>query len=107
MAKDRASIFDSGDTALLDVSSFNPKPAANVADWTRTCCVAYGHAAAMAQQQGANTGDDDPGPAGRLLVAWRGLDRSAPLSDDAVFHVCRTDRHAQWRENRLADQSAR
>ena len=29
MAKDRASIFDSGDTALLDVSSFNPKPAAN------------------------------------------------------------------------------
>jgi hypothetical protein len=29
MAKDRASIFDSGDTALLDVSSFQPKPAAN------------------------------------------------------------------------------
>jgi hypothetical protein len=33
---------------------------------------------------------DDPGPAGRLLVAWRGLDRSAPLSDDAVFHVAET-----------------
>jgi uncharacterized protein DUF1403 len=32
-------------------------------------------------------GGDDPGPAGRLLVAWRGLDRSAPLSDDAVFHL--------------------
>jgi hypothetical protein len=33
---------------------------------------------------------DDPGPAGRMLVAWRGLDRSAPLSDDAVFHVADT-----------------
>jgi hypothetical protein len=32
-------------------------------------------------------GGDDPGPAGRMLVAWRSLDRSAPLSDDAVFHV--------------------
>ena len=28
-------------------------------------------------------GGDDPGPAGRMLVAWRGLDRSAPLSDDS------------------------
>ena len=35
-------------------------------------------------------GGEDPGPAGRLLVAWRGLDRSAPLSDDAVFHVAET-----------------
>ena len=35
-------------------------------------------------------GGDDPGPAGRLLVAWRGLDRSAPLSDDAVFHLAET-----------------
>jgi uncharacterized protein DUF1403 len=33
---------------------------------------------------------DDPGPAGRLLVAWRGLDRSAPLPDDAVFHLAET-----------------
>jgi len=30
---------------------------------------------------------DEPGPAGRLLIAWRALDRSAPLSDDAVHHV--------------------
>src|SRR6202166_5215174 len=35
-------------------------------------------------------GGDDPGPAGRMLVALRGLDRSAPLSDDAVFHVAET-----------------
>ena len=35
-------------------------------------------------------GGDDPGPAGRMLVAWRGLDRSAPLADDAVFHVAET-----------------
>jgi Protein of unknown function (DUF1403) len=35
-------------------------------------------------------GGDDPGPAGRMLVAWRGLDRSAPLADDAVVHVAET-----------------
>jgi hypothetical protein len=35
-------------------------------------------------------GGDDPGPAGRLLVAWRGLDCSAPLADDSVFHVAET-----------------
>jgi hypothetical protein len=35
-------------------------------------------------------GGDDPGPAGRLLVAWRGLDRSAPLADDSVLHLAET-----------------
>jgi Protein of unknown function (DUF1403) len=35
-------------------------------------------------------GGDDPGPAGRMLVAWRGLDRSTPLADDAVFHLAET-----------------
>jgi hypothetical protein len=30
---------------------------------------------------------DEPGPAGRMLIAWRALDRSAALSDDAVWHV--------------------
>jgi hypothetical protein len=34
-------------------------------------------------------GADDPGPAGRMLVAWRGLDRSAPLADDSVLHLSR------------------
>src|SRR5580700_1578674 len=29
----------------------------------------------------------DPGPGGRMLVAWRALDRSTPLDDDAVLHV--------------------
>lgn len=28
---------------------------------------------------------DDPGPAGKLLVAWRGLDCSAPLDDGAAL----------------------
>jgi hypothetical protein len=39
-------------------------------------------------------GGDDPGPAGRMLLAWRALDRSAPLKpalakagDDAVLHA--------------------
>ena len=39
-------------------------------------------------------GSDDPGPAGRLLVAWRSLDRSAPLAaplaGDAVLQVAET-----------------
>jgi hypothetical protein len=33
------------------------------------------------------SGADDPGPGGRQLVAWRALDRSSALSDDALFHV--------------------
>jgi hypothetical protein len=37
-------------------------------------------------------GGDDPGPAGRMLLAWRALDRSTPLKpakagDDAVLHA--------------------
>ena len=33
---------------------------------------------------------DDPGPPGRLLVAWRELDRPAPLADDFVLRVAET-----------------
>jgi Protein of unknown function (DUF1403) len=33
------------------------------------------------------TGSEDAGPAGRLLVAWRALDRSSPLDDEGVFHL--------------------
>jgi hypothetical protein len=32
-------------------------------------------------------GGADPGPAGRMLLAWRSLARSAPLDDAAVRHV--------------------
>jgi Protein of unknown function (DUF1403) len=32
----------------------------------------------------------DPGPAGRLLLAWRELDRSDPLADDSVLHLAKT-----------------
>ena len=32
-------------------------------------------------------GSADPGPAGRVLLAWRSLDRSAPLDDEAINHV--------------------
>jgi Protein of unknown function (DUF1403) len=35
-------------------------------------------------------GGDDPGPAGRMLVAWRSLDRPAPLCDDAVCQAAET-----------------
>jgi hypothetical protein len=33
------------------------------------------------------TGSEDAGPAGRLLVAWRALDRSSAVVDDAIMHV--------------------
>jgi Protein of unknown function (DUF1403) len=33
------------------------------------------------------TGNEDAGPAGRLLVAWRALDGSSPLDDGSVFHA--------------------
>jgi len=32
----------------------------------------------------------DPGPAGRLLLAWRELDRSDPLANDSVLHLAKT-----------------
>jgi hypothetical protein len=32
----------------------------------------------------------DPGPGGRLLLAWRALDRSDPLADDSVLHLAKT-----------------
>jgi Protein of unknown function (DUF1403) len=32
-------------------------------------------------------GGDDAGPAGRMLIAWRALDRSAPLEENAVARV--------------------
>ncbi len=32
----------------------------------------------------------DPGPGGRLLLAWRELDRSDPLADDSVLHLAKT-----------------
>jgi Protein of unknown function (DUF1403) len=32
-------------------------------------------------------GSADPGPAGRMLMAWRHLDRSAPLDEEAVLHA--------------------
>ena len=35
-------------------------------------------------------GGDDPGPAGRMLMAWRSLDRSAPLADDSILRVVET-----------------
>jgi Protein of unknown function (DUF1403) len=35
-------------------------------------------------------GGDDPGPAGRMLVARRGLYRSAPLADETILHLAET-----------------
>jgi len=32
----------------------------------------------------------DPGPGGRMLLAWRELDRSDPLANDSVLHLAKT-----------------
>ncbi len=32
----------------------------------------------------------DPGPGGRMLLAWRELDRSDPLADESVLHLAKT-----------------
>jgi hypothetical protein len=32
----------------------------------------------------------DPGPGGRMLLAWRQLERCDPLADDAVLHLAKT-----------------
>jgi len=32
----------------------------------------------------------DPGPAGRMLLAWRELDCSDPLADESVLHLAKT-----------------
>jgi hypothetical protein len=32
----------------------------------------------------------DPGPGGRMLLAWRELDRSDPLANDSVLHLTKT-----------------
>ena len=32
----------------------------------------------------------DPGPGGRMLLAWRELDRSDPLADELVLHLAKT-----------------
>jgi hypothetical protein len=58
MAKDRASIFDSGDTALLDVSSFQPKPAVSA----EAMPVAHLRAIAEASQFPSREPPKDPPP---------------------------------------------
>jgi Protein of unknown function (DUF1403) len=56
--------------------------------WRRRLALKAAAASARIARRGEDEamlrhGGDDPGPAGRMLVAWRGLDRSAPLADDS------------------------
>jgi Protein of unknown function (DUF1403) len=85
--------------ALLDIRVRAGVPFAGV--WRRRLALKAAAASARIARRGEDEatlrdafllrhGGDDPGPAGRLLVAWRGLDRSAPLADDSVFHVAET-----------------
>jgi hypothetical protein len=82
--------------AMLDARVRADAPFAGV--WRRRLALKAAAASARIARRGEDEatlrdvfflrhGGADPGPAGRMLEAWRGLDRSAPLSDDAVFHV--------------------
>jgi hypothetical protein len=85
--------------ALLDGRARADVPFAGV--WRRRLALKAAAASARIARRGEDEamlrdalllrhGGDDPGPAGRLLVAWRGLDRSAPLADDSILHLAET-----------------
>jgi hypothetical protein len=85
--------------AMLDGRVRSDAPFAGV--WRRRLALKAAAASARIARRGEDEamlrdvfflrhGGDDPGPAGRMLVAWRGLDRSAPLGDDSVLHVADT-----------------
>jgi Protein of unknown function (DUF1403) len=85
--------------ALLDIRVRAGVPFAGV--WRRRLALKAAAASARIARRGEDEamlrdafllrhGGDDPGPAGRMLVAWRGLDRSAPLADDSILHLAET-----------------
>jgi hypothetical protein len=97
---DSGAAFQAGAAlAMLDARVRADVPFAGV--WRRRLALKAAAASARIARRGEDEaslrdalllrhGGDDPGPAGRLLVAWRGLDRSAPLADDSVLHVDET-----------------
>jgi Protein of unknown function (DUF1403) len=85
--------------AMLDCRARADVPFAGV--WRRRLALKAAAASARIARRGEDEamlrdafllrhGGDDPGPAGRMLMAWRGLDRSAPLCDESVFHIVET-----------------
>jgi Protein of unknown function (DUF1403) len=85
-----------GALALLHMRVMADAPFAQV--WRRRLALKAATAAVRMARRGEHeemlrdafylrTGSEDPGPAGRLLVAWRALDWSAPLDDESVFQV--------------------
>jgi hypothetical protein len=103
-AADTGAAFQAGAAlAMLDCRARADVPFAGV--WRRRLALKAAAASARIARRGEDEaalrdvfflrhGGDDPGPAGRMLVAWRALDRSAPLSaplaGDAAFHVAET-----------------
>jgi hypothetical protein len=97
---DTGAAFQAGAAlAMLDARVRADVPFAGV--WRRRLALKAAAASARIARRGEDEatlrdvfflrhGGDDPGPAGRMLVAWRGLDRSAPLGDDSVLHVADT-----------------
>jgi hypothetical protein len=97
---DTGAAFQAGAAlAMLDARVRAGVPFAGV--WRRRLALKAAAASARVARRGEDEamlrdvfflrhGGDDPGPAGRMLVAWRGLDRSTPLGDESVFHVADT-----------------
>lgn len=82
--------------ALLHMRVMADAPFARV--WRRRLALKAATASARMARRGEHeemlrdafflrTGSEDAGPAGRLLVGWRALDRSAPLDDESVLQV--------------------
>ena len=90
---DEAAFWAGAALAMLDCRVRAGVPFAGV--WRRRLALKAAAASARIARRGEDEatlrdafflrhGGDDPGPAGRMLVAWRGLDRSAPLADGAA-----------------------
>ena len=93
---DEAALRAGAAIAMLDARVRAEVPFAGV--WRRRLALKAAAASAKIARRGEDEamlrdafflrhGNDDPGPAGRMLLAWRALDRSTALDDNAVLHV--------------------
>jgi Protein of unknown function (DUF1403) len=100
-SSDEAAFRAGAALALLDIRVRADAPFAGV--WRRRLALKAAAASARIARRGEDEaslrdafflrrGGDDPGPAGRMLVAWRGLDPplAAPLVGDTVLHLAET-----------------
>jgi Protein of unknown function (DUF1403) len=98
---DQAALYRAGAAlALLDARMRADAPFAGT--WRRRLALGAAVASARQLRRGEDEAHlrdafylragptDEPGPAGRLVIAWRGLERPAPLSENALHPVAAT-----------------